>query len=67
MSQMLVYLAGCISYYHQINQIEKAIMWRQKATQYLKEKGFTVFDPTCNFNKNNSAFFSPHNTGRREK
>lgn len=59
MLPMLVYLAGCISYYNQFNQIEKAITWRQKATQYLIKKGFTVFDPTRNFNKNISSFFSP--------
>lgn len=49
---MLIYLAGTISYYHEIGRPELAENWRRSATSALNDIGHTTFDPTVNFKQN---------------
>lgn len=55
---MLVYLAGCISYYIKNNMTEKAVKWREVAKAILNKHGYRYFDPMINFHTNNNTYFS---------
>lgn len=49
---MLVYLAGCMSYYEATGQLEKAIEWRKVAQEKLEDLGYKVFNPMINYSRN---------------
>lgn len=49
---MLIYLAGCMSYYYENNNPEKAEHWRGIAKEKLKDIGISTFDPTLHYKNN---------------
>lgn len=49
---MLIYLAGAITCYYKEGKLKTAQEWRQKATDFFKDRGHSVFDPTINFQYN---------------
>lgn len=40
-----VYLAGCISYFYDTNQPQRATVWRDKAVKYLNDINIKCFNP----------------------
>lgn len=54
---MLIYLAGCMSYYYESSKPEKAEHWRDIAKEKLKDIGISTFDPTLHY-KNNYSYNS---------
>lgn len=51
---MLIYLAGCMSYYYENSESQKAEHWRYIATERLKNIGISTFDPTLYYTTNSS-------------
>lgn len=51
---MLIYLAGCMSYYYENSEPQKAERWRDIAKERLKDIGISTFDPTLHYTTNSS-------------
>lgn len=51
---MLIYLAGCMSYYYENSESQKAEHWRYIVTERLKNIGISTFDPTLYYTTNSS-------------
>lgn len=51
---MLIYLAGCMSYYYENSESQKAEHWRNIAKERLKDIGISTFDPTLHYTTNSS-------------
>lgn len=49
---MLIYLAGCMSYYYENSESQKAENWRDIAKERLKDIGISIFDPTLHYKTN---------------
>lgn len=49
---MLIYLAGCMSYYYENSEPQKAEHWRDIAKERLKDIGISTFDPTLHYKAN---------------
>lgn len=49
---MLIYLAGCMSYYYENSEPQKAEHWRYIAKDRLKDIGISTFDPTLYYTTN---------------
>lgn len=54
---MLIYLAGCMSYYYENSESQKAEHWRNIAKERLKDIEISTFDPTLHY-KNNYLYDS---------
>ena len=53
---MTCYEAGCMSYYDQLGEFEKAIEWRAKSSDKLNDINIKTFDPTKNYTQNKKIF-----------
>lgn len=49
---MLIYLAGCMSYYYENSEPQKAEHWRDIAKERSKDIGISTFDPTLHYKAN---------------
>lgn len=56
---MYIYMAGALTYYHNNNEIEKGLTWRNKLDEWARDNGIKTFNPALTFMIEQNHSYSP--------